>query len=260
MEASERARTGYRILITIGLAGFGLVHLVIGALAIQLSVGGRQEASQQGALAEVAKHPFGGIALWVVAIGLFALVVWRVIDAAIGYSWHDEPKRTARRAAAVGQAIVYLALGIASIRIVTGGGGGGGEKGEETATAQVLALPFGPVLVALVGAAVIAIGVTQIVKGLKQTFKDDMQGAGRLTTTLGRIGFPAKGVSLIVVGLLIGWAGISYDPEKAGGLDAALQTVRDQPFGPVLLIAVALGLIAFGLFCFGWARHPRTQR
>ncbi len=260
MEASERARSAYQILITVGLAGFGLVHLVIGALAIRLALGSKEEASQQGALAEVAQHPFGGIALWVVAIGLFALVIWRAIDAAVGYSWHDEPKRTMRRLAAVGQAIVYLALGIASIRIVTGGGGGGGEKGEETATAQLLALPFGQVLVALAGAAVIAVGVSQIVKGIKQSFKDDMAGAGRMTTTLGRIGFPAKGVALIVVGLLIGWAGISYDPEKAGGLDAALQTVRGQPFGPVLLIAVALGLIAFGLFCFGWARHPRTHR
>jgi hypothetical protein len=259
MEAEQRARSAYRILIMVGLCAFGLVHLVIGALAIQLSLGGRQDTSQQGALSEVAKQPFGGIALWAVAIGLFALVIWRVTDAAIGYTWHDKPKRTARRLAAVGQAIVYLALGIASIRIVTGGGGGGGEQGEETATAKVMELPFGQVLVALVGAAVIAIGVSQIVKGLKQTFKDDMQGADRLTTTLGRIGFPAKGVSLIVVGLLIGWAGITYDPEKAGGLDAALQTVRDRPFGPVLLLAVALGLIAFGLFCFGWARHPRTR-
>ncbi|WP_152366065.1 DUF1206 domain-containing protein [Microlunatus speluncae] len=260
MSTTEPARRAYRILITIGLAGFGLVHLMIGALAIRLSFGAKEDTSQQGALAEVAAQPFGVVALWVVAIGLFALVVWRAIDAAVGYSWHDEPKRTARRVAAVGQAIVYLALGIAAIRIVIGGGGGGGEKGEETATAQLLALPFGQVLVALVGAAVITIGVSQIVKGIKQTFKDDMSGAGRLTMTLGRIGFPAKGVSLIVVGLLIGWAGISYDPEKAGGLDAALQTVRGQPFGPVLLIAVALGLIAFGLFCFGWARHPRTHR
>ena len=255
MSAAEPGKSAYRILITVGLAGFGLVHLVIGALAIRLGLGSKEEASQQGALAEVAQQPFGGIALWVVATGLFALVIWRVIDAAVGYSWHDEPKRTMRRLAAVGQAIVYLALGIAAIRIVAGGGG---DQGEETATARLLALPFGQILVALVGAAVIAVGGSQIVKGIKQTFKDDMSGAGRLTTTLGRIGFPAKGVALIVVGLLIGWAGISYDPEEAGGLDTALQTVRDQPAGPVLLIAVALGLIAFGLFCFGWARHPRT--
>ncbi len=259
MRAAEPGRSAYRILITVGLAGFGLVHLVIGALAIQLSLGGREDASQQGALAEVAAQPFGEVALWAVAVGLFALVIWRVIDAAVGYSWHDEPKRTLRRLTAVGQAIVYLALGIAAIRIVLDGGSGGGQ-GEETATARLLALPFGPVLVALAGTVVIAIGVAQIVKGIRQTFQDDLSGAGRPTITLGRIGFPAKGVALIVVGLLIGWAGISHDPGQAGGLDEALKAVRDQPFGPVLLIAVALGLIAFGLFCFGWARHPRTRR
>ncbi|HLT60634.1 MAG TPA: DUF1206 domain-containing protein [Microlunatus sp.] len=257
MMAKQSSRRAGRILITLGLAGYGLVHLVIGALAIRLGVDGGDAPTQQGALAEMASQPFGEIALWVTAIGLFALVGWRLFDAAVGYSWQDEPRRTFRRLAAVGQAGVYLWLGVSAVRILLGAGGGGG--GEETVVARLLRLPFGPAVVAVAGAAVIAVGVSQIVKGIKQTFRDDMAGATRLTTTLGRIGFPAKGVALIVVGGLIGWAGISADPEKAGGLDAALQTLREQSFGPVLLIAVAVGLIAFGLFCFGWARHPRTR-
>lgn len=259
MEVPGAAGRAYRILIMVGLAGYGLMHLVLGALAVRLSFGGRNEASQQGALAELATQPFGRIGLWVAAIGLFALVPWRLVDAAVGYRWHDEPRRTFRRLTAVGQAAVYLWLGVSAVRIVLGAGAGGGG-GEETVSARLLALPFGPALLTAVGAAVVGIGIAQIVKGLRKTFLDDLAGAGRLTVALGRIGFPAKGVALMMVGALAGWAGISYDPAKAGGLDDALQTLRGQALGPVLLIAVAVGLVAFGLFCFGWARRPRVQR
>ena len=43
----------------------------------------------------------------------------------------------------------------------------------------------------------------------------------------------------------------------AGGLDAALQTLRDAPAGPVLLGLVAVGLVAFGLYCGVRARFAR---
>ena len=34
-----------------------------------------------------------------------------------------------------------------------------------------------------------------------------------------------------------------------------LQTVLEQPFGQVLLTAIALGIAAYGLFCFARAKH-----
>ena len=56
---------------------------------------------------------------------------------------------------------------------------------------------------------------------------------------------------------LYGDPALTYDPEKAGGLDAALDTVRQQPFGTVLLVVMALGIACFGAFCFVWARKAR---
>ena len=48
-----------------------------------------------------------------------------------------------------------------------------------------------------------------------------------------------------------------YNPDKAGGMDAALSALRDQPFGTVLLLAMAVGFAAFGVYCFVWARKAR---
>ncbi|MGL4177935.1 MAG: DUF1206 domain-containing protein [Dermatophilaceae bacterium] len=37
----------------------------------------------------------------------------------------------------------------------------------------------------------------------------------------------------------------------------ALKTLREQPFGPVLLTAVAVGIAAYGVYSIARARHAR---
>ena len=109
-------------------------------------------------------------------------------------------------------------------------------------SARLMALPFGRILVAPVGAAVIAVGISQIVKGVKQKFVEDLSaGVTQVVRRLGTVGYCAKGVALVIIGGLFGYAALTYDPKKAGGLDAALSTIREQPFGTVLLVIMAVG-------------------
>jgi hypothetical protein len=76
---------------------------------------------------------------------------------------------------------------------------------------------------------------------------------------LGQAGYVAKGFALGAVGGLFCWAALTFDSQKAGGLDAALRTLLDQrPLGQIAVGLTGLGLAAFGVYCFGWARHPRT--
>ena len=72
-------------------------------------------------------------------------------------------------------------------------------------------------------------------------------------------GISAKGIALAIVGVLFGWAAFTYDPEKAGGMDAALATIKNQPAGTVLLVAMAVGIACFGVYCFAWARFAATK-
>ncbi|HET9873811.1 MAG TPA: DUF1206 domain-containing protein [Propionibacteriaceae bacterium] len=249
---------GYRTLVTTGLISYGVVHAVIAWIALQVAWGGRGDASSQGALRELGSQPLGSVLLWVVAAGMFTLVVWQALEAAFGYEWMDGGKRLRRRLASVGRAIVYLAIGISAARVALGSGGRSGDAAEQTLTARLMSAPFGRILVAIVGLAVIAVGVSQIVRGVRKRFKEELTGAASdATVKLGTAGFTAKGVALIIIGLLFGWAAATYDPDKAGGIDAALKTIRDQPFGSVLLTVMALGILAFGLFCFSWSRRAR---
>ena len=250
----------------VGLVAYGVVHLIVAWIALQVAWSGGGDASSGGALRTLAQQPFGRTMLWITVVGLVALMLWQLGTAVWGYATEDGAKRVRKRLGAVGRVIVYGALAVSAAKIAGGSSGGsGGDSKEEGLTADLLGAPAGRTLVALLGVAVLAVGVRQVHRGVTESFTHDLEGpatsgdSGSAVLVLGRVGYVAKGVAIGVVGLLFGWAALAYDPEKAGGLDDALKTVRDQPFGPYLLSAVALGLAAFGLFCFAWARYPRTR-
>jgi Domain of Unknown Function (DUF1206) len=252
-----RHSRGYQVLVKVGLVSFGIVHLLVGWLALSVAFGERGNASPGGALKQVAEQPLGAVLLWVMAGGFLALTIWQLIEAVVG---RDDPNREGGvrgRGRSAGRAAVYLALALLAIGISIGAASGS-EQGEETLSARLMSLPLGRILVGMVGAGVVALGIHQIVKGLRQKFVEDLdRGVSRAILRLGSAGYVSKGIALAIIGGLFGWAALTYDPAKAGGMDDALATVRDQPFGTVLLVAMAAGIVCFGVYCFAWARFAR---
>jgi len=66
-----------------------------------------------------------------------------------------------------------------------------------------------------------------------------------------------KGIALAVVGVLFVVAAVTRDASRSTGLDGAMHTLRAQPAGVVLLVVVAVGLIAYGLYSFVRAKYGR---
>jgi hypothetical protein len=255
--AEVRRSRPYHALVGIGLVSYGVLHLVVAWIAFQLVIWKRGDASSEGALSQLGKQPLGDALLWIMAIGLFTLALWQAVEATIGRDQPSRDSRMRRRLMSAGRAIIYLALGVLAVGVATGSGSSSGD-GEETFTAKLMSVPFGQVLVATVGAVVIGIGIAQIVKGVKENFTEDLdRGAPKSVRRLGSVGYCAKGIAFMIIGGLFVWAAVSYDPDKAGGMDAALSTIRDQPFGSVLLTIMALGIACFGVYCFFWARMAR---
>jgi hypothetical protein len=245
-----------------GLVAYAVVHLVIGWLAVQLAFGDREgSASTSGAIHELAEQSFGGVLVWLVAIGMYLLAAWQVVAALFGHRDRDGADRVRKRVTSAGKAVVYAVIATSALKVALGEGAGGSEKSTDTMTAKLMDLPAGQVLVGLVGAGIIAVGVGLAFKGLTDRFLRDIEGTGQggavvsAYTWLARFGYTAKGAALGVVGALFGYAAITHEADKSGGLDQALTEVLEQPFGPVLLTAIGLGIACFGVFCFAWARH-----
>ena len=254
-------------LARVGLVAYGIVHLLVAWLALQLAWGGGgQSADQSGAMATLAKQPFGKPLLWLLAAGLVALATWQAAEAlrsrgdwsAFGDARTDALKKTGK---SVVTAVVYVVLGVLAIRFASGSGQSSSQQQQQT-TAGVFGWPGGRFLIGAAGLVLIGVGVYHVYKGLTKRFLKQIDlakasaTATRLVTRLGQAGFPGKGVALGLVGGLLVYAAVTFDPSKAQGLDGALRTILQAPFGRILLSLVAVGIAAFGAFCFVRARYP----
>ena len=247
----------------VGLVGYGVVNLLLAWLATQVALGAsasEAEAGKGGALQRIAEQSWGTALLWVIGIGMLALALWQLGEAVWGRKSHGG---AVKRVAHVAEALAFGFLGVSAIRVAAGSKTTGSNEQQAGLTAKVLSAPAGQVLVAAAGLVVIGAAGYLAVKGVKRKFLRDLDlsmaspGTRRTTARLGQVGYIALGVAYGIVGALIVLAAVRHDPDKATGLDPALATLADQPYGMVLLLVVALGLACFGAYCFLDARFRK---
>ncbi|MEL7977258.1 DUF1206 domain-containing protein [Isoptericola sp. F-RaC21] len=255
---SAKDSSALQALARAGYVASGVLHLLLGWLAVRLAVGASAgSADQQGALRELAHAPGGALLLWLTATGFAGLALWQLIEAVAGVPGTDTARQVGARVKAGGKAVLYGVLAGTAVRVATGTSGAGSEEGL---TADLMRVPAGRWLVAAVGAVIVGAGVFHVVKGWRRSFRDDLRGtgggaAGQTVVRLGQVGYVAKGVALGVLGGLFVAAAVTADPDRAGGLDDALRTIREQPFGVALLVATGLGIAAYGVYSFARARY-----
>ena len=164
----------------------------------------------------------------------------------------------AERAKGISRAILHLFLAWTSFSTAKGHPHSNREQSTDF-TATLLQQPGGGLLVSVIGLVVIGVGVYHVVKGWTKRFLRDLnEHPGTLATRAGVVGYIAKGVALAVVGVLFVTAAVQNSASKATGLDGALRSLRQQPVGPWLLTAVALGIAVFGVYCLVRVRHARV--
>ena len=244
----------------VGLVAFGIVHVVLGWLAFQLALGDRSgSASSNGAVRELADQPFGTVVVWLVATGMVLLMIWRFVEAALGHRDDDGFTRTRRRLVSAGRAAVYGYIGWSAAAVATGSGSSSG--GTDSTTAKLMDQPGGQLLIGAVGVVIAAIGIALVRRSWTDRFAKEMDSKGLTGTSgtvylwLGKVGCVAKGIAFGIVGGLFCYAAATHEAQKSGGLDQALSKVLEQPLGPLLLAAIALGFASYGLFCFAQARY-----
>lgn len=242
----------------VGYAASGVIHLLIAWIALQVAMGAsRASADQSSAMSTIGKAPWGAPLLWLLVVGFVGLALWQLTEAVGG--WHGTGKDAIfSRIKAVSKAGVYVALGWTAASIARGKASDGAAQSSET-TGDILALPGGKGVVVVIGLVVVGVGIYHVAKGIRKSFlKDLVDDPGDIAVTAGMIGYPAKGVALVIVGGLFVLAGVSGRAAESKGLGGALTWLVKQPFGPWLLGAVALGIGCYGIYSFFRARHTKV--
>ncbi len=247
-----------------GYAAKGFVYGAIGILALLAAfTTGGDTTDTGGALQAIAKQPFGKILLGLIAIGLVGYVIWRFIEAI------NDPRDKGTDAKGIFTRLGYLLSGLAYIGVaanaallaIGSGGSSGGGNSKQDWTAMVMQQPFGRWLVGIGGAVTIGIGFYRIYRAYKTKFRKKLNLSElnhqqeKLLVNISRFGIAARGIVFVMIGFFIIQAARNYDPDKVKGLDGALLTLAQQPFGKVLLGLMALGLIAYAIYLFIQARY-----
>jgi hypothetical protein len=257
-----------------GLSARGIVYCVLAALCVALAVGDRtEETDQQGALAELAERSLGRVLLVVLIVGFVAYGAWRLARAVRGEGGEDP--NAGKRLLDLAKAALYLGLALSTYRLLTddapaggqaGGGGGGGSGTERIQGASARLMHdygWGRWAIGLAGLGVIAFGGWQVYRGLSQKFRkrleESFEAQHAATIKLGVVGHVARGAVIGVIGWLLIRSARNFDPTQPVGVDAALREVLHAPYGPVLAVAVGLGLGAYGLYSFGEARYRQIS-
>ena len=252
-----------------GYVAKGFVYGAIGILALMaaFSVGGGQTTGTTGALHAIARQPFGQILLLLIAIGLVGYALWRLIQA------FNDPEDKGSDAKGIFARLGYAMSGLAYVGVAFNaallafgsGGGSGGSSSKQDWTATVMQQPFGRWLVGIGGALIIGIGFYRIYEAYKTKFRKQLN-LSELSSqqenwlvNISRFGIAARGVVFIMLGFFVLQAAKNYDPQNVKGLDGALFTLTQQPFGKVLLTLMALGLIAYAIYLFLQARYRQIK-
>jgi hypothetical protein len=265
---ATRNSPAVKALARAGLAARGLTYLIIASIAAQIAVGGTsQSADQHGALEDVASRPFGRLLLIAMAVGFAAYALWRWSVAALGGPDNANGSALeawAQRLGALAMGVVYAGLCVSTVLVVTGRPTSSSTQQQQGATARLLALPAGRVLVFVVGAGVVVGGCIVIWRALARKFEKKLATAEMgprirpWAIGLGVAGNGAGGVVLALVGIFLIQAAATNNPRASKGLDQTLRTVAHAPFGPALLLIVTAGLVAYGLYSFVEMRYRQV--
>jgi hypothetical protein len=248
------ARSGYVV--------SGLLHLIIGYLAIRIALGvDGGTADQSGALAALAAKPGGVVALWVAALALVVMGLWRLAETALGRSTDPKSQGASAevldRVKAFALAVVYFAFAYWAFGFARGAGKSTGAQNAGI-SARLMQTGAGTAALVAGGLIIVAVGGYHVYKGASRNFLADLKGhSSDLVRRLGMVGYIAKGLVIAGAGVLVIVAASRSQPNTATGLDGALKTLGAQPYGAAFLITAGLGIITYGLYSFAMARYTK---
>jgi len=244
------------------LTARGVIYILIGWVAALVALGhSSREADQQGALQMLAGTSYGLVSLWLLAIGFAGYALWRLSEAVFGVT--GEPRGVGPRLKSLARAVIYAGLSYLTFTVISGTDRSQRRR-QQDVTATAMQHTAGRVLVGVIGLAIVICGIVLVIEGVRKKFMKYLQTAKmsarmrQVVKVLGITGTIARGLVFALAGVLVVVAAVTHKASESGGIDKALQTLRNQPFGEFLTLAAALGLVIFGVYGLCEARWRKV--
>jgi hypothetical protein len=258
---ASRSRAA-QFLARAGLTARGVIYILVGGVAVLVALGhSSREADQQGALHLLAGKSYGMVALWLLAIGFAGYALWRLSEAAFGVT--GEPPGAGPRLKSLARAVIYAGLSYLTFTVISGTDRSQRRR-QQDITATAMQHTAGRVLVGVVGLVIVICGVILVIEGARKKFMKYLRTGQmsprmrQVVKVLGMTGTIARGLVFALAGVLVVVAAVTHKASESGGIDKALQTLRNQPFGEFLTLAAALGLVIFGVYGLCEARWRKV--
>ena len=207
--------TAFRIVARIGYVVLGILHIVIGVIAISIATGGGGEADQGGAMEQIRNAPMGVLLLWVIVLGLFALAIWQIAEAFLERN-PDTKKKWGYRVKYIGTAVAYIAIAITAVVYALGGQSDSSQSSQSLQRAAAgdpgRRVPAGPGRPdrrrrsASRSSCAASRGPSRSTSTFRRT------PAARASSTFGVVGYIAKGIAVGVAGVLFVVAAVTARP------------------------------------------------
>ena len=247
-----------------GFAARGVMYVLIGILALEVAFGNSgHKADQSGAVRVVGQTPFGGVLLWLLAVGFAGMALWRLSEALYGGPGADG-KKAGNRLIAAFKTVLYAFITFFILKYALGlGAPKSSNKQSVDLTAAAMRHPGGRILVGIVGLVLIGVGAWLAWRAFERKFLAELRTGEispqtrKVVTFLGRYGGIARGIVFAVAGVFLLIAAVNANAHQAKGIDATLRSFTQTPAGPWLLVLVAIGLVLFGGYSFAESRWRR---
>jgi hypothetical protein len=240
----------------LGIASLALMYMLMGMLTCMAALGlGGAKVDQSGLFPFLFKQPWGRLGLGLLALGMAAYVLWRLVQA-----WADPahyglgPKGICLRGCFLISAGIYASLTAYALQMVWDGHPHHVPENIPLMVGTLLQRPYGRIWVGLVALAISIVAIVQFYRAATERFRRQIPdpGINRRHTLLirwtGRLGFTARGVMLMTVAWLFIRSALHANPREAGGVKRAWDFLEAGPSGHVALAAVACGLAVYGFF------------
>jgi hypothetical protein len=235
----------------------------MGVLAVEAALGkGEHPTNTQGALDVLLHAPLGRLLLAIVAVGLAGYSLWRLADALLDAEGEGrDAKGIVTRIGYAASGLIYGSLAWTAGRLVSGAAVDRSNWAQSQAT-HLLSSSGGRGLLGAAGLVMLAVGLYSLVAAWTAPFRRKMTVPDQYRAWvigLGRLGSAARGIVFSLIGLGLGQAAISANAHQVHGMQGAQTGLEHQPDGTGLLLCVAVGLMAYGVFMLAEARFHQIR-